>query len=52
MQSWRDYYVTVMGFPKDCCTGAVGPLTVSIGRVKGEKGNLLCALDVACDVHI
>ena len=52
VQSWRDYYITVMGFPKDPCTGAAGPLTVSIGRVKGEKGNALCALDVACDVHL
>ena len=52
MQSWRDCYITVMGFPEDPSMDAAGPLTVSHGRVKGEKGNVLCALDIACDVHI
>ena len=41
VQSWKDYYITVMGFPKDRCMDEAGPLTVSIGRVKGEKGKVL-----------
>lgn len=52
VQSWRDYYITVMGFPKDPRTDAADPLKVSIGRVKGEKGDVLCALGIACDVPI
>lgn len=39
-QLWKDYYITIVGFPeRDDGTGA-DPLTVSIGKVKGEKGNV------------
>ena len=42
VQSWRDYYITIMGFPEDPST-EVPPLRVSIGKVKRAKGNVLCA---------
>ena len=41
VQSWKDYYITVMGFPEDRCTKKASPLTVSIGRIKGQEGNVL-----------
>ena len=31
-QSWKGYYVTIVGFPRG------DPLTVSSGKIKGEKG--------------
>ena len=43
-QFWRDYYVTIVGFPRDDCTRAASPLTISIGRIKGEKGNAHCTV--------
>ena len=53
VQSWKGYYITVMGFPEDLVNaGEAGPFSVSIGRVRKKNGNVLCALDIACDVHI
>ena len=31
-KSWKNYYVTIVGFPNG------DPLTVSIGKIKGQKG--------------
>ena len=41
-QSWKDYYITIIGFPEDVEKEEASPLTISIGRVKGEKGNVQC----------
>lgn len=37
-QSWKDYYITIVGFPERDDHTDADPLTVSIGKVKGEKG--------------
>ena len=39
-QTWKDYYITIVGFPQDVRKDEVDPLRVSIGRIKGERGNI------------
>lgn len=34
-KSWTNYFITIIGFPEG------SPLTVSIGRIKGQEGNVL-----------
>lgn len=39
-QTWKDFYITIVGFPNRHNNDDASPLTVSIGRIKGEKGNV------------